>query len=135
MARVIIKQSKDETMTIKEKENLLQSIFLVFSILLKRYFGYLLGDYENSLFIFIALAGFYLIHFLFVKISKDYPKTDDWEEKLNLITILIYGVAVFLLQLLNATNVVIMLTVGIILILLNVLIKTKRRAIKEKIGK
>lgn len=118
--------------TIKEKENMIQTVFLVMIVMFKRYFGYVLGEYENVLFVFIAVAGFYLIHFLFVKFAKDYPEKDHWEEKLNLGTLVLYGIGLLVLHLLNVNNVYVMAAVGIILITINVLIKTKRRAILKR---
>lgn len=122
------------TMTTKEKENLCQSIFLIIAVVFKRYGGYLLGEYETSLFIFIALIGFYVIHLAFVKLAKDYPQRDNWEENFNLVTLLGFGLAVFILQLINAANILLIAVVGIILILINVLIKSKRRAAKNNMN-
>lgn len=117
--------------TIKEKENMVQTIFLVVLVMAKRYAGFLMGEYENVVFIFSAVIIFYLIHFLFVTFSKNYPERDDWEERLNLFTLGLYGIGIFILQMVHVTNLAVMAAVGIILIAINVLIKSKRKAAKE----
>ncbi|UJF16186.1 hypothetical protein LZ578_03375 [Jeotgalibaca sp. MA1X17-3] len=121
--------------SIKEKENMVQTTFLIILVMLKRYAGILLGEFENVIFIFSAVIVFYFIHFLFVTFGKNYPEKDDWEERLNLFTIGLYGIGVFILQMLQVTNLTIMAMVGILLIGINVLIKSKRRAAKESIEK
>ena len=114
---------------VKEKENLFQTIFLVVVVLLKPTIGAIFGEYENIAFVFGAFAGFYLIHFLFVFFYKDeYPEKDHWEEKLNLWTMLFYGLCLLLLHWLRVQNVWVMALVGVILIAINVLIKSKRKA-------
>ena len=120
---------------IKEKENIVQTIFLVILVMVKQSAGFLLGEYENVIFIFSAVLIFYFIHFLFVTFSKSYPEKDDWDERLNLFTIGVYGIGVFILQVLHVTNLTIMAAVGIILIAINVLIKSKRKAAREHIQK
>lgn len=122
-------------MSVKEKESLLQTISLVAIVLGRRYYGHYLGEYENILFVFAAAGVFYLIHFLFVKFTKDYPQRDDWEEKLNLVTLLLYGLGILILFWLNVTNVIVMAAVGFILIAINVIIKTKRREIRRDMMK
>lgn len=119
--------------SIKEKENMVQTFFLVILVMLKRYAGILLGEFENVIFIFSAVVIFYLIHFLFVTFGKNYPEKDDWEERLNLFTIGLYGIGVFILQMLQVNNLAILAIVGILLIGINVLIKSKRRSAKETI--
>lgn len=120
-------------MKIKELENMLQTVSLVILALLKRVRGTQLGAYENVVFIFTVVFVFYIIHRMCVRFGKDYPIVDEWEEKLDLMTIVAYGVMVFLLTILNVTNIIIMAVIGILLIAINVLIKTKRRKIlKEK---
>lgn len=114
---------------------MVQTVFLVILVMLKRYAGILLGEFENVAFIFSAVLIFYLIHFLFVTFSKNYPEKDDWEERLNLFTIGLYGIGVFILQMFQVTNLVVMATVGIILIAINVLIKSKRKSAKESMKK
>lgn len=116
----------------KDIENALQSVFLIMIVMLKQYAGSSLGEYENVIFVFSAVTGSYLIHFLFVKLSKNYPKRDDWEEKLNLLTLLAYGIGLFVLQLLGVKRIFVLGAVGIILIAMNILIKTKRKSIKKK---
>ena len=49
-------------------------------------------------------------------------------------TLLGFGLAVFILQLINAANILLITVVGIILILINVLIKSKRRAAKNNMN-
>lgn len=122
-------------MSVKERESLFQTIALVAVVLGKRYYGSYLGEYENILFVFIVTGVFYLIHFLFVKFTKDYPDRDDWEEKLNVITLLLYGLGLLILFWLNVNNVIIMAVVGVILISINVIIKTKRREIRRDMMK
>ena len=116
----------------KDIENALQSVFLIMIVMLKQYAGSTLGEYENVIFVFSAVTGSYLIRFLFVKLSKNYPKRDDWEEKLNLLTLLAYGIGLFVLQLLGVKSIFVLGAVGIILIAINILIKTKRKSIKKK---
>ncbi|MDE1547618.1 hypothetical protein [Jeotgalibaca caeni] len=116
----------------KDIENALQSVFLIMIVMLKQYAGSSLGEYENVIFVFSAVTGSYLIHFLFVKLSKNYPKRDDWEEKLNLLTLLAYGFGLLVLQLLGVKSIFVLGAVGIILIAMNILIKTKRKSIKKK---
>ncbi len=122
-------------MSVKERESLFQTIALVAVVLGKRYYGSYLGEYENILFVFIVTGVFYLIHFLFVKFTKDYPDRDDWEEKLNVITLLLYGLGLLILFWLNVNNVIVMAVVGVILISINVIIKTKRREIRRDMMK
>lgn len=116
----------------KDIENALQSVFLIMIVMLKQYAGSSLGEYENVIFVFSAVTGSYLIHFLFVKLSKNYPKRDEWEEKLNLLTLLAYGIGLLVLQLLGVKRIFVLGAVGIILIAMNILIKTKRKSIKKK---
>lgn len=119
--------------SIKEKENIVQTAFLIILVTLKRYAGILLGEFENVVFIFSAVIIFYLIHFLFVTFGRNYPEKDDWEERLNLFTIGLYGIGVFILQMLQVNNLAMMALVGILLIGINVLIKSKRKSAKESI--
>lgn len=113
--------------TIREQENIFQTFFLATILLAKRFYGELLGEWENLAFIFGAALGLYLIHSLCVRYGKDYPNVDDWEERFNLGTLALYGVAAFVLQLMGATNLLFFAAVGLILVAINVLVKLKRK--------
>lgn len=113
--------------SIREKENVFQTLYLAVIMLGKKFYGYFLGDWENLVFIFGAALGLYLIHYGCVRWGADYPQVDDWEEKFNLGTILLYGAAVFVLQLLRVSSLLVFAAIGLILIAINVLVKLKRK--------
>lgn len=118
--------------SLREKENIFQALYIVAIVLLKRKYGMLLNDYENIIFVFLAALGLYFIHWLLTKFSKSENQLDDWEEKLDIMTIVIYGFGLLLLKWLQVTSVWVMLLVGGLLIAINVMIKYKRRSIKKK---
>lgn len=118
--------------SLREKENIFQALYIVAIVLLKRKYGMLLNDYENIIFVFLAALGLYLIHWLLTKLSKSENQLDDWEEKLDIMTIVIYGFGLLLLKWVQVTSVWVMLLVGGLLIAINVMIKYKRRSIKKR---
>lgn len=117
---------------VSEKENIFQALYIVAIVLLKRRYGMFLNDYENIIFVFLAALGLYLIHWLLTKLYKGENQPDDWEEKLDIMTIVVYGFGLLLLKWLQVTNVWVMLLVGGLLVAINVIIKYKRRSIKKK---
>ena len=118
-------------MKLNEKENLFQALFVVAIVLLKRYYGSALGEYENIIFVFTAAIGLFFINWLLKRLDRSGAELDAWEDKWDLATILVYGLALLLLKWLNVTNIWVMVVVGVLIIGINVVIKLKRREIKK----
>lgn len=118
-------------MKLNEKENLFQAIFVIAIVVLKRFYGSALGEYENILFVFIAAIGLFLINWLLKRLDKKNEELDIWEDKWDLATILVYGLALLILKWLHVTNVWVMVVVGVLIIGVNVVVKLKRREIKK----
>lgn len=118
-------------MKLNEKENLFQALFVVAIVLLKRYYGSGLGEYENIIFVFTAAIGLFFINWLLKRLDRSGAELDTWEDKWDLATILVYGLALLLLKWLNVTNIWVMVVVGVLIIGINVVIKLKRREIKK----
>ena len=53
-------------MKLNEKENLFQAVFVVAIVLLKRFYGSALGEYENIIFVFTAAIGLFAINWLLI---------------------------------------------------------------------
>lgn len=118
-------------MKLSEKENLFQAIFVIAIVVLKRFYGSVLGEYENILFVFTAAIGLFLINWLLKRLDKKSVELDMWEDKWDLATILVYGLALLLLKWLHVTNIWVMVVVGVLIIGVNVVVKLKRREIKK----
>lgn len=118
-------------MKLNEKENLFQALFVVAIVLLKRYYGSALGEYENIIFVFTAAIGLFFINWLLKRLDRSGAELDTWEDKWDLATILVYGLALLLLKWLNVINIWVMVVVGVLIIGINVVIKLKRREIKK----
>ena len=118
-------------MKLSEKENLFQAIFVIAIVVLKRFYGSVLGEYENILFVFTAAIGLFLINWLLKRLDKKSVELDMWEDKWDLATILVYGLALLLLKWLHVTNIWVMVVVGVLIIGINVVVKLKRREIKK----
>lgn len=118
-------------MKLNEKESLFQALFVVAIVLLKRYYGSALGEYENIIFVFTAAIGLFFINWLLKRLDRSGAELDTWEDKWDLATILVYGLALLLLKWLNVTNIWVMVVVGVLIIGINVVIKLKRREIKK----
>ena len=118
-------------MKLSEKENLFQAIFVIAIVVLKRFYGSVLGEYENILFVFTAAIGLFLINWLLKRLDKKSVELDMWEDKWDLATILVYGLALLLLKWLHVTNIWVMVVVGVLIIGINVVVKLKTREIKK----
>ena len=119
-------------MKLNEKENLFQAVFVIAIVVLKRFYGSALGEYENILFVFTAAIGLFLINWLLKRLDKKNVEVDMWEDKWDLATILVYGLALLLLKWLHVTNIWVMVVVGVLIIGVNVVVKLKRREIKKR---
>ena len=118
-------------MKLNEKENLFQAVFVVAIVLLKRFYGSALGEYENIIFVFTAAIGLFAINWLLKRLDKSGATFDTWEDRWDLATILAYGFSLLLLKWLQVTNIWVLVVVGVLIIGINVVIKLKRREIKK----
>ena len=70
-------------MKLSEKENLFQAIFVIAIVVLKRFYGSVLGEYENILFVFTAAIGLFLINWVLKRLDKKSVELDMWVLPMN----------------------------------------------------